>query len=544
MRSAARLVLLVLPLLVLAGAPSGSDEVVDLGMLTKIREEGFSNSKVMDTASYLCDVIGARVTGSPSYEKAHEWTRKELETMGLENAHLESWDFAKGWWMDSVSVQMVQPDRVPLLAIPRAWTPGTNGPVVGKVTRIKVESEQDFEKFKGKLAGLIVVLDEPPALAIHEAADLDRYTAEELDELAQFTVTPRRRAGGPAGDMEAYARRQRLSRALDKFLAEEKVLARVVPAAGDGGTLKQVQGSYRDPASFPILLMAPEHYNRIARIMNKNIDVELELNVKVNFSEQERKGLNTIAEIPGTDLKDQVVMLGGHLDSWHGGTGATDDAAGVAVAMEAARILKALDVKPRRTIRVALWGGEEAGLLGSRAYVKEHFGSRPERSEGERREGERGEQGGRRPEMGPLQLKPDHAKLSAYYNLDNGTGKIRGIYVQGNAALVPIFNAWVKPINDLGATVVTMRRTSGTDHLSFDSVGLPGFQFVQDPVEYFSRTWHSNMDVYDRLQREDLMQASVVMAWFVYNTAMRDEMLPRKPLPKDQPGSGGRPPSD
>ena len=542
MRFAARLVLLVLPLLVLAAASAGSDEVVDLGMLTKIREEGFSNSKVMDTASYLCDVIGARVTGSPSYEKAHEWTRKELETMGLENAHLESWDFAKGWWMDSVSVNMTQPDRVPLLAFPRAWTPGTKGPVVGKVIRIKVESEADFEKFKGKLAGRIVLLDEPTALTVHEAADLDRYTAEELEELAQFSATPRRR-GGPAGDPEAYARRQRLASALDKFLADEKVLARVLPAAGDGGTLKQVQGSYRDPATFPVLLMAPEHYNRIARIMDKNVDVELELNVKVNFSEQERKGLNTIAEIPGTDLKDQVVMLGAHLDSWHSGTGATDDAAGVAVAMEAVRILKALEVKPRRTIRVALWGGEEAGLLGSRAYVKEHFGSRAERPEGERQP-ERTEPGGRRTDTGPLQLKPDHAKMSAYYNLDNGTGKIRGIYVQGNAALVPIFSAWVKPINDIGATVVTMRRTSGTDHLSFDSVGLPGFQFVQDPVEYFSRTWHSNMDVYDRLQREDLMQASVVMAWFVYNTAMRDEMLPRKPLPKDQPTPGARQQSD
>ncbi len=350
------------------------------------------------------------------------------------------------------------------------------------------------------------------------------------------------RHGNKQGGFHA-ARRQRLASALDKFLADEKVLARVLPAAGDGGTLKQVQGSYRDPATFPVLLMAPEHYNRIARIMDKNVDVELELNVKVNFSEQERKGLNTIAEIPGTDLKDQVVMLGAHLDSWHSGTGATDDAAGVAVAMEAVRILKALEVKPRRTIRVALWGGEEAGLLGSRAYVKEHFGSRAERPEGERQP-ERTEPGGRRTDTGPLQLKPDHAKMSAYYNLDNGTGKIRGIYVQGNAALVPIFSAWVKPINDIGATVVTMRRTSGTDHLSFDSVGLPGFQFVQDPVEYFSRTWHSNMDVYDRLQREDLMQASVVMAWFVYNTAMRDEMLPRKPLPKDQPTPGARQQSD
>ncbi len=537
MRSAARLLLVVTPLFVLAAAGAGSDESVDLGMLTRIREEGFSNSKVMDTASYLCDVIGARVTGSPAYERAHEWTRKELETMGLQNAHLESWDFARGWWMESVSVQMVRPDRVPLLALPRAWTPGTNGPVVGKVTRVKVESEQDLEKLKGKLSGVIVMLDEPANLTVHESADADRYTQEELEQIVQYQASPRRRGGPPAGDREAFLRREALSRAVDKFLADEKVLARLVPAGGDGGTLKQVQGSHRNPVRFPVVLMAPEHYNRIARIMDKSLDVELELNIKVSFSEKERKGLNTIAEIPGSDLKDQVVMLGGHLDSWHGGTGATDDAAGVAVAMEAVRILKALDVKPRRTIRVALWGGEEVGLLGSRAYVKEHFGTRPERPEGERTEA-----GGRRPETGPLELKSDHAGLSAYYNLDNGTGKIRGIYVQGNAALVPIFSAWIEPIKDLGVTAVTMRRTSGTDHLSFDSVGLPGFQFVQDPVEYFSRTWHTNMDVYDRLQREDLMQASVVMAWFVYNTAMRDEMLPRKPLPPSTPGN--RPPSD
>ncbi len=539
MRSVARFLLVIMPLLVLAAAGAGSNESVDLGMLTRIREEGFSNSKVMDTASYLCDVIGARVTGSPAYEQAHEWTRKELETMGLQNAHLESWDFAKGWWMESVSVQMVRPDRAPLLALPRAWTPGTNGPVVGKVTRVKVESEQDLEKFKDKLAGMIVMLDDPVSITVHESADADRYTQEELEQIVQDQIRPRRLPGGPSGDRNAFLRREALSRAVDKFLAEQKILARVVPAGGDGGTLKQVQGSHRNPVTFPVVLMAPEHYNRITRIMDKSIDVELELNIKVNFSEKERKGLNTIAEIPGGDLKDQVVMLGGHLDSWHGGTGATDDAAGVAVAMEAARILKALDVKPRRTIRVALWGGEEVGLLGSRAYVKEHFGSRPERPEAGRPES------GERPaQSGPLELKSEHANLSAYYNLDNGTGRIRGIYVQGNAALVPIFGAWIEPIKDLGVAAVTMRRTSGTDHLPFDSVGLPGFQFVQDSVEYFSRTWHTNMDVYDRLQREDLMQASVVMAWFVYNTAMRDEMLPRKPLSKDQSQSGGRPPSD
>jgi Zn-dependent M28 family amino/carboxypeptidase len=250
-------------------------------------------------------------------------------------------------------------------------------------------------------------------------------------------------------------------------------------------------------------------------------------------------GYNTIAEIPGTDKKGEAVMLGAHMDSWHAGTGATDNAAGVAAMMEAVRILKTLDVRPRRTIRIALWSGEEQGLLGSRAYVRDHLASRPEPKDPAQQE----LPSFLRKPTGPLTVKPEHAKFSVYFNMDNGTGRIRGIYAQENAAVVPIFETWLKPLADLGATTVTMRNTMGTDHTSFDAVGLPGFQFIQDDVEYSARSHHSNADVYERLQREDLIQASIVIATFVYHTAMRDRLLPRKPMPKEETPKSEEPPS-
>jgi Zn-dependent M28 family amino/carboxypeptidase len=275
--------------------------------------------------------------------------------------------------------------------------------------------------------------------------------------------------------------------------------------------------------------MAAEHFNRLSRLLDRKLPVELELDVRARFIDQDPMAYNTVAEIPGTDRKGEVVMLGAHMDSWHTGTGATDNGAGVAVTMEAVRILRALDLHPRRTIRIALWSGEEQGLLGSRAYVREHFASRPEQP------GDAELPFFQRPVRGPLTIKPEHAKLSGYFNVDNGTGKIRGIYTQQNAAVVPIFEAWLRPFADLGATTVTMRNTGGTDHQSFDAVGLPGFQFIQDEGDYSTRTHHTNMDVLDRAQKDDLMQASVVLASFVYNTAMRDELLPRKPLPRESP---------
>jgi len=529
------LVAVGLVLVALAPAPQ---ESVDLDVLTRIRDEGFNRSEVMETAGYLCDVIGPRLTGSPAYKKAHEWTRQQLESWGIKNAHLESWDFGKGWSVEHVSVHMTLPTTTPLLAVPLGWSAGTNGAVRGKVIKAKLESEQDLAAFKGKVTGAILMMGEVPDLKVHEKADLDRYTREELEELSQFQAAGGRRRG--PGDPQEFARRRQFTQALNKFFADEKPLALIAAGGRDGGTVQLIRGPQRagEASATPYLVMAAEHFTRIARLLDRNVAVELELDVRVKFTEQEEKGYNTIAEIPGTDLGEQVVLVGGHLDSWHAGTGATDDASGVSVAMEAVRILNALQIKPRRTIRVGLWGGEEQGFLGSRAYVNQHLASRAEPTDPE----SRNLPDFMRRDRGELQLKPDHSKFSVYFNLDNGTGKIRGIYLQGNAALQPIFEAWLKPIHDLGATTATMRNTSGTDHLPFDSVGLPGFQFIQDEVEYSSRTWHTNMDVYDRLQREDLIQASVVMAWFAYNAAMRDELLPRKPMPPQRPER--RPPTD
>jgi Zn-dependent M28 family amino/carboxypeptidase len=285
--------------------------------------------------------------------------------------------------------------------------------------------------------------------------------------------------------------------------------------------------------------MAAEHYNRIARLLDRQIDVELEVDVRSRFHDDDPTAFNTLAEIPGTDRRGEVVMLGAHLDSWHAGTGATDNAAGSAVAMEAVRILQALDVKPRRTIRIALWSGEEEGLLGSRAYVSEHFGTRAEPADPRERE----LPSYLRRETGPITTKPDHARLAAYFNVDNGTGRIRGIYAERNAAVVPIFEAWLRPLADLGATTVTLRHTGGTDHLSFDTVGLPAFQFIQDEADYETRTHHTNLDVYDRLQKNDLMQAAVVLASFVYDAAMRPERLPRRTAPREAPPSPAPPAS-
>jgi hypothetical protein len=536
--------------LTLGVAPLGAnspEEPVDLVMMTRIRDEGFTNSKVMETLAQLTDVLGPRLTGSPNMKKANDWTREQLESWGLANAHLEPWGpFGRGWSFDRVAVHLVAPAAAPLIAYPKAWTPGTEGPVRGKVVKVKLEAEADLEKQKGQLAGKIVLLGEPRELPAPDKALFRRYTDQELDEIERFAIPSGRRPGpqaspspeppgppGPEGppDREGFLRRNRFQRTLREFLSAEKVVATIEASARDGGVVRVGGGGSREKGENPGvtgLVMAAEHYNRIARLLARKMEVELEVDVRARFHDDDPMGYDTIAEIPGVDRRGEVVMLGAHLDSWHAGTGATDNAAGSAVVMEAVRILKALDVKPKRTIRVGLWTGEEQGLLGSRAYVREHFASRPEPTPEER-----SLPSSLRRERGPLTIKPEHAKLSAYFNLDNGTGKIRGVYAQQNAAAVPIFRAWLEPFADLGATRVSMRNTGGTDHLSFDGVGLPGFQFIQEPADYGTRTHHTHMDVYDRMQREDMIQASVIMAAFVYNAATRGAMFPRKPLPKD-----------
>jgi hypothetical protein len=526
--------LFALALLTALAAPvSAAEEAVDLEMVTRIRDEGFTNSKVMDTIGYLTDVIGPRITGSPQMREANDWTRQRLESWGLVNAHLEGWAFGRGWSLERSVVQMIKPGPATLVAVPRAFTPGTDGPRRGKVVKVKIESEADAEKYRGQLAGRIVLLGEPRDTANPEKPQFSRYTDQELDSLAHFDVEPVRR--GPF-DRETITRRLRLQRMLRPFFVAEKALATIEVSPADAGVVVVGRGGSwvkgEDPG-VPALVMAAEQYNRLARLVDREVEVELELDIRSHFQDDDPTAYNTVAEIPGTDKRGEVVMLGAHLDSWHAGTGATDNAAGSAVAMEAVRILQALDVKPRRTIRIALWSGEEEGLLGSQAYVGEHFGTRG----GPPDPRERDLPSFLRRESGPVTTKPDHARLSAYFNVDNGTGKIRGIYAEKNAAVAPVFEAWLRPLHDLGATTVTLRHTGGTDHLSFDAVGLPAFQFIQDEADYETRTHHTNLDVYDRLQKADLMQAAVVLATFAYDAATRPERLPRRPLPRDEPAS-------
>ncbi|MEO8430703.1 MAG: M20/M25/M40 family metallo-hydrolase [Acidobacteriota bacterium] len=512
----------------LAAAPAAAQERVDLDAVTRIRLEGLHHSQVMETASGLVDGIGPRLTGSPKMKEANEWTRRKLEEFGLVNAHLESWGpFGRGWTYEESSVRMVRPDSAQLLAIPEAWTPGTKGPVTGSAVHLKAGSKEELEPYRGKLAGKIVFFGDAREVKPHEKAESTRYDAKELDELERFDISET-----PRYNREEFRKRRALRKIVDKFVAEEKALAIVVPGRLDAGILGvQGSGTWKkgDPVGIPDVAMALEHFGRIVRLLDRKEEVTLELDVRARLIEDDLLQYNTIAEIPGSDKKGEVVMLGAHLDSWHAGTGATDNGAGVVATMEAVRILKAIGAHPRRTIRIALWSGEEQGLFGSQAYVAQHFAARTDPPPANASDETPSYM---RPLTAPLSLKPEHASLSAYFNMDNGTGRIRGIYAEENAAAAPIFQAWLAPLQDLGATTVTMRHTGGTDHVSFDRVGLPGFQFIQDEVEYDTVTHHTNQDVYERLQRDDLMQASVVIASFVYDAAMRDALLPRKPMPK------------
>ena len=524
--------LVCLSVMILCSLPSlwsqEKPEKVDLETITRIRYEGFRNSKVMELASGLMDSIGERLTGSPNMKRANEWTRDQLTAMGLSNAHLESWGpFGRGWANQYVNVRMTSPDLVPLLAYAKAWTPGTNGVVTGKCIRVTIDDKKDFDKYRGKLAGMIVMLGTDADVKPITEAPYKRLTDDELAKISEYEIPPDRMPSR----MAEFRRRQQFVKDMNQFFADEKVLAVIDHSrgtAGGGTVFVQSGGSYKvgETTTIPQLTMASEHWSRIARLLQQKKDVTLEVNVDNKFYDDDPMQNDTIAEIPGTDKKDEVVMLGAHLDSWHAGTGATDNGAGSIVMMEAVRILKALDIKPRRTIRIGLWSGEEEGLLGSQGYVEQHFGSRPPMDDPNMK----GMPTLLRREAGPVTVKPEQAKVSAYFNVDNGTGKIRGIYLQENEAVVPIFDAWMKPFKDLGMTTISMRNTGGTDHLSFDAVGIPGFQFIQDPIEYETRTHHSNMDVYDRLQPDDLKQISVIVASFVYDAAMRDQMLPRKPI--------------
>jgi hypothetical protein len=529
--------------------------------VAKIMDEGMNRSQVMQILSQLTDVIGPRLTNSPQMRRANEWTRDEMTRWGMQNARLEKWGpFGRGWSLKRFSAEVVAPQGFPVIAYPKAWSPGTQGPLSAEVVHLAAANEQELEKYRGQLRGKIVLTGPPREVKAHFDAEGTRLNEKQLLDLAnapdpalrrrqqqQFQATPEQRA------------QFRFNAVRLKFLHDEGAALLIDPGRGDGGTLFVSAASVpprevppldappnpaaprtppaysKDaPAFAPQIVLASEHYNRLVRMLKAGERVTMAVNLEVQFHDEDLSGYNTVAEIPGGDLKDEVVMLGGHMDSWHGGTGATDNAAGVAVAMEAARIIQTLGLKPRRTIRVGLWSGEEQGLLGSRAYVKEHFGEivtpTPQPTPPGAAEGRPAAQPTPTPQ-GRLVTKPEYEKFSAYFNLDNGTGKIRGVYLQGNEAVRPIFRQWLQPFADTGAQTLSISNTGGTDHLAFDAVGLPGFQFIQDEIEYDTRTHHSTQDVYDRIQAEDMKQAATIMAAFVYQTAMRDEKLPRKPAP-------------
>lgn len=474
--------------------------------------------------------------------KANAWTRDQFTAMGCSNAHLESWgEFGMGWQQMNAWARMTAPDTAVFIAQAAPWSPATQGPVTGEAVWLDAKSEKDLEKYKGKLAGKIVLLGD-----MREVGPIDKplFTREDEHSLEETRSYP---LSDPddgflkfvAGYFQSVEERRKIAR----FLAGEHSVAILLPSrdgdrnGGSGGTIFDDGFGSLDFSDYrrehvsplPVMITAIENYGRVYRLVKANVPVSIELNVDTKFFGDHEPGYDTVAEIPGTDpkLKDEVVMVGGHLDSWASGTGATDNGAGSLVAMEVMRILNALGVKPRRTIRVALWSGEEQGLLGSLGYVKQHFGSAPTSTAPDQL---------RMPEFvrkpaGPLTLKSEQKLISAYFNVDDGGGRLRGVYLQGNAAIEPIFAQWIAPLNDLGVSTLTLRSTGGSDHLSFDAVGIPGFEFIQDGLDYDSRTHHSNMDTYERLLPEDLKQAAVVEAIFVYNAAMRDQMLPRRPLP-------------
>jgi hypothetical protein len=512
-----------------------AEEAIDYAMYARIREEGLKHSHVMEFAGALTDAIGPRLTGSPNMAKANAWTRDTLTSIGLSNAHLEDWgEFGMGWQQVNTWARMVSPDPEPLWLQAAPWSVATNGPVKGEVVYID-PATANAEKLKGTLAGKIVLLGAMRATPDITEPLFHRYTDEELEEMEKAEAPRVPRAGVPD-----IAERQRLAaqrRALLKQLLAENPAAIITPTrdGGDGGgsgiifddngaNLVQSAQKPENKVSVPNAVMMIEHYNRLARLATHGVPVTLEVNIETKFTGDHEHGFNTVAEIPGTDpkLKSEVVMVGGHLDSWISGTGATDNGAGSIVAMEAVRILKALGVEPKRTIRIALWSGEEQGLYGSMGYVEQHFGKFNDPPS---------EMPAFMRPHGPLTTTKEWETLDAYYNLDNGTGKVRGVYTQENWAIAPIFKQWIAPLADLGVTTISYRNTGGTDHLGFDAVGLPGFQFIQDPMDYETRVHHSDMDVYDRLHQADLAQAAVVEAIFLWNTSQREEMMPRKPYP-------------
>jgi carboxypeptidase Q len=531
---------LILASVLAAGAASlvgAQSEKLDYALLGRIRDEGLSRSQVMDHISWLSDVYGPRLTGSPGLQQASEWAMKKFTEWGLANAHQERWIFGKGWSLVRFSAHLVEPQIQPIIGFPHSWSSSTKGTVTAEVVRVQIADEADFGAYRGKLAGKIALVQPARTVRMLEGPIILRMTDKELAEAETTPVPPPPPTGARASSAAARAQRAAEFRLrLAEFYVNEGVVAIFdrgsesdVAAGGsdlswqqqrpDGGTIFPTGAGARDGNAgkfVPEVTLAVEHYNRMVRVLERGAPVKVELNVETKFyDETTPNGVNTIAEIPGTDLASEIVLIGAHLDSHPYATGATDNATGSAAMMEAMRILKAVGARPRRTIRVALWGGEEQGLLGARAYVREHLA-----------------------DVDSMVLKPEHARFAAYFNSDNGTGKIRGIWLQSNIAARPIFEQWMAPLRDLGVATAGPRSVVSTDHVPFDNAGVPAFQFMVDRLEYNSRTHHSTMDTFDRVQRDDMVQQATVIAVFAYNAAMRDEKLPRKALPAPQRGRG------
>jgi hypothetical protein len=514
----------------------------DTAMLNRIWLEGTNNSRIMEHLSWLSDVFGPRIPGSPAFNKAAAWAVQRFKDLGLSNAAIEpSGELGLGWSCDYVSAHMTAPSYMPIVAYPRPWTGSTNGKITGSPVFAPISSKADMEKYKGKLKGAIVLVSDPRPVHPAFSAPAKRLDDKDLREIEDTPIPVK-----PAKPGETSAEGGMKWQELEEFFKAEQVGCLIEPSTGraDFGTVHvdAYGGNGQDyvlRGQRPRIIVEAEQYNRICRILDLKVPVTLEIEVRTTIYDQDTQGYDVTAEIPGTDKKDELVMLGGHLDSWTGGTGAVDDAAGCAVAMEAVRILKVLGVKPRRTIRTAFWTGEEEGFYGSRGYVARHFGDTDKQSLAKMNFDEL-EKNWRNPLGGSTKLlaKPEYAKISGYFNYDNGSGRIRGVYLQENLQVRPIFEAWMKPLKDLGVMTLALQNTEGTDHQPFDFIGIPGFQFIQDPLEYFPYLHHTNQDVYDHAVPEDLIQSAVVMAYFVYQTAMRDEMLPRKtlPIPVEMPG--------
>jgi hypothetical protein len=498
------------------GAPASAS-------LTRIADEGFNHSEIPATAEYLDDQIGGRLTNSPALRRAEKWAQERFGAWGLKNIHTEGFDFGRGWWIEASHIRLIAPRPLELKGIPISWTPPTQGVVTAPIIVAPLAAEKDFADYKGKLAGKIVLVSWPAPPVDDLEAPFRRYSdadIQRLDRYRQPTFNPEDRAQR----LERY----RFRTQLDDFLAREGALAQVTMSRsegrlvhGDGGSGYKVGRTPKVPG----VELAAEDYRRLARLA-KVSEVKVEIENRVHYEDQDHNAYNVLADIPGSDPAAGYVLAGAHFDSWVAGDGAADNGAGSVVILEAARILSKLGVKPKRTLRFVLWEGEEQGLLGSAAYVEKHLATRPTPAE-------KDVPSYLTQDNYPVHTLPGFDELAGYFNIDNGSGKIRGIYTEGNLSVVPIFHEWLAPFASLGASAVVAQPTGGTDHVFLSGLGLPAFQFIQDPLDYDSRVHHTDLDTYDHLRIEDLKQAAVVLASVLLDAASADKPLPRKPLPTE-----------